>query len=105
RIHRLGVEEVVADLELAIQQHRHLVAPLLLERRVCVDVHHLEGEVVAALEYLQRRDQVLAEAAVLAREDGELGPHSPSGRNVTKRVPLSSRSSSATGFLVSRPAT
>ena len=83
RSHGVGVEEVVADLQIAVQEHGDLVAPLLLQPRVAVDVNHLDLEVIAALELLQGRDEVVAQVAILAAEDGEPGLHSGSGRNVT----------------------
>src|SRR5688572_8801928 len=98
RINGVMVQVVVADLPLPVQQHRDLVAPFLLQRRVAVHVHHLDVEVVAALEALQSREELLAEVAILAGQDRELRFHSGSGRKVTKRVPFSSRISSATGF-------
>ena len=61
----------MADLALAVEQHRHLVPPLLLELRMAVDVDHLDLEGVAALELLQGRDEIGAEVAVLARKDRE----------------------------------
>src|SRR5690348_7151862 len=100
RIDGIVVEEVMADLALPVEQHRHLVAPLLLQPRMAVDVDHLDLEGIAALVLLQGRDELLAKVAILARQDGELGlrDQSVSGRMIAKRVPFSSRTRSATGF-------
>ena len=70
----------------AIEEHRHLVAPLLLELRVAVDVDHLDVETVAALELLQGRDHVVAKVAVAAcehRQSRDARRQPISGRNVT----------------------
>src|SRR5262249_45869091 len=105
RIHGVVVEVVVADLQVAVEHDRDLVPPLLLQPRVPVHVNHVDVERVPALELPQPRDQLLAEVAILARKDRELGLQSPSGRKVMKRVPCSSLMSSATAFFGSSLAT
>lgn len=67
RINGVDVEIVVAYLAVAIQQHRNLVAPLFLQLRMFVHVDDLDLEVIAALELLQGRYEVVAQVAILAR--------------------------------------
>src|SRR6185369_439120 len=78
RIHCLGVQEVVADLEFPIEEDRNLVAPFVLQAGVAVDIDHLDLEVITALELLQGRYEVFTKMAVLARQDRELRLHAVS---------------------------
>src|SRR4051812_15245424 len=103
RIHGVGVEMVAADLDFAVQDHRHLVPPALLQLGVAVHVQHLDREIVPALELAEPRQELLAKMAVFARQDGEL--QSWSARNVMNRVPCSSRISIEIGFFTSTLAT
>ncbi len=74
RINGFDIEIVVAYLALAIEQHRNLVPPLFLKVRMLVHVDHLDLEVIAALELLQARYELMAQVAVLARQDSESWP-------------------------------
>ena len=58
----------MAHLALTVEQHGHLVTPLLLQPRIGVDVDDLDVEVVAALVLLQGRQELLAEVAVGSAE-------------------------------------
>src|SRR5437868_12285223 len=61
RIQRRRIQVVVADLQVAVEEHRNLVAPLLLERGIAVHVENLHLEVVALLEVPQSREHFLAQ--------------------------------------------
>ncbi len=54
------VEEMVADLHLAFEQHGHQFVPACLEGFIRIHIHHLQAEAELRLQGLERLDQIVA---------------------------------------------
>ena len=66
----IRVEKIVANLHVPVEQDRHQMTPFFFERRVQIDIDHVDNEVFDSdfLERFQGRQHAVAKVAISSRQ-------------------------------------
>lgn len=71
RTHSIGVEMIVTELRLARHEHRHQIAETLFQRRVVIDIDHLDGKAQFTPQEMELIEHLIAEMTVAAPVERE----------------------------------